>query len=428
MWFSAVTVGDLVVGRLPYALGLAFGLGAILAVSRRRPALAGIAAMLCSLASPLAAAFLLLAGTAWAASVGIRRTLPLAAASTGLVVSIALGGGGIFPFPVLTLLGLLVFVVVGLYLTPRTNRVLRRGLLLYGAAALVLFAVPNPVGGNVARIASVSAGPLAALVLLQLGKRRLLALLVIPILAWQAAPVAGALASAEDDLSTNARYYAGLMKYLKEQGQPQGRLEIPFTRSHWETSFVAKSYPLARGWERQLDVAFNAPLYDPALTDAGFHRWLLDTGVDLVALPDVALDPSAQREAEILSQPQPWLTPVWSDRHWQVWRVVDSPGIVLGDAHLDDLGIDSFTVTMRSAGSAVVLVRYSRFWQVAQGQACLAPTPDGWTSLTTTQPGQVVAEAKLSLTGLAGGDRNQGCAADSPPAPNSHDRFSRATY
>ena len=159
LWFSAVTVGDLVVGRLPYALGLAFGLGAILAVSRRRPALAGIAAMLCSLASPLAAAFLLLAGTAWAASIGIRRTLPLAAASTGLVVSIALGGGGIFPFPVLTLLGLLVFVVVGLYLTPRTNRVLRRGLLLYGAAALVLFAVPNPVGGNVARIASVSAGP-----------------------------------------------------------------------------------------------------------------------------------------------------------------------------------------------------------------------------------------------------------------------------
>ena len=33
----------------------------------------------------------------------------------------------------------------------------------------------------------------------------------------------------------------------------QRRIEIPFTRSHWEGSEVAMDQPLARGWLRQLD-------------------------------------------------------------------------------------------------------------------------------------------------------------------------------
>jgi hypothetical protein len=411
LWFAVVTVGDLVIGRLPFALGLWLGLLAMLAVARRRPWLAALGALLCSLASPLAGAFLLLAATAWTASVSIRRVLPLASACTGLFVSATLDGGGIFPFPLDSLLAVLAFVALGLLLVPRRFAAVRRGLLLYGVAAVLLFAVPNPVGGNVSRLGVVAAGPLAALTLFPLGRRRALALLAVPVLVWQLSPVRDAVANS-DDPSAGQKYYAGLLGFLRAQGRPQGRLEITFTRGHWESAFVAPSYPLARGWQRQLDVAYNRVLYEPDLTAATYHDWLLDTGVAFVALPDVPLDSSARREAAILRRGQPWLLPAWSDSHWRVWRVADARGLVRGDAHLRRLGIASFALSMRPPGRAVVLVRYSRLWRVTGGTACLSPTPDGWTAVTAQAPGRVTAATKLSVAGIAGVGSGETCHVD----------------
>ena len=41
-----------------------------------------------------------------------------------------------------------------------------------------------------------------------------------------------------------------------------GRLEIPATQNHWETAFVAPVVSLARGWERQVDIADNPMFYE----------------------------------------------------------------------------------------------------------------------------------------------------------------------
>ena len=120
--------------------------------------------------------------------------------------------------------------------------------------------------------------------------------------------------------------------FLDTQDVARGRVEVPTLRQHWESYYVAQSFPLARGWERQIDLRDNDVLYQPDLTPDQLHEWLVSSGVGLVALPDAPLDYWARREAAIISAGQPWLTPVWSDAHWRVWRVSDSPGLLTGPA------------------------------------------------------------------------------------------------
>ena len=76
--------------------------------------------------------------------------------------------------------------------------------------------------------------------------------------------------------SSEASYYQPLVAYLEAQ-HTVGRVEIPFTQAHWETAYVAPTIPLARGWERQLDVADNPIFYTATpLTTTTYERWLVD--------------------------------------------------------------------------------------------------------------------------------------------------------
>ena len=67
-WFAVACIADLMVGRLTYALGVAVGLAAVLAIVRGRPVVACVLAAACSATSPVAGLFLALAGVALAAS------------------------------------------------------------------------------------------------------------------------------------------------------------------------------------------------------------------------------------------------------------------------------------------------------------------------------------------------------------------------
>ncbi len=125
---------------------------------------------------------------AWATEVGVRRAAPLASAAIGVVVASLLGGGGYFPFPLSALLVVLLFSGGGLVLVRNDYRAVRWGLLLYGLSALVIFAVQNPVGGNITRLGALVGGPLAAAVL---GARRrwwTLSVVAVPLLCWQIWP------------------------------------------------------------------------------------------------------------------------------------------------------------------------------------------------------------------------------------------------
>jgi hypothetical protein len=401
LWFSVGVLGPLVVGQLPFGIGVTLSLAGLLAAARARPWLAGFAALAASLTSPLAGAFLLMVALAWAVQAGVRRTAPLATAAIGVVVASLLGGGGYFPFPRSALLVVLLFSVGGLLLTWRGPRAVQCGLLLYGASALVIFAVQNPVGGNETRLGALIGGPLAAAVL---GTRRrwwTLAVVAVPLLCWQIWPGVTALSRSVGDPSSQASYYSGVSSFLRTQDVAQGRVEVPTLQQHWESYFVAQAFPLARGWERQIDLRDNAVLYRPDLTADQLHSWLVSSGVGLVALPDAPLDYWSQREGALIAAGQPWLTPVWSDAHWRVWRVSDSPGLVTGPARLTALGISSFHLTAAEPGTSLVRVHWSPFWRVTAGSACVRKGPDGWLTVQTSGPGPVTVSAQWSVSAIA---------------------------
>jgi hypothetical protein len=411
LWFATATVANLVVGRMPFALGMTFGALAVLGVRERRWKLAFVGAALSSLASPLAGGFVLMVGCALVTSrdASWRRALPLLGAVTGIGVSVAFPEQGTQPFPAGTYLSLLALIGVGLFIVPRAQRTVRRGLLLWAGAATVFFIVPTQVGGNITRPATLIVGPVAAVLLRR--RPKVLALVAVPLLAWQIGPVQGALAGYGDPSSSSA-YYQGLLSYLGHGPVPAGRVEIPMTRSHWEARFVAPTVPLARGWERQLDMQYNALFYDGTLTSSSYHKWLLHRGIRYVALPNVALDSSAQQEAKLLATDPSYLRRAWADKDWTVWLVTDSPGLVSGPASLTELGVNSLGVDFTQPGVATVLVHYTPYWQLETGQACVFQAADGWTGILTSAAGPVRLEAKLSVNGLLTRPRGLDCPAD----------------
>ncbi|HTC69670.1 MAG TPA: hypothetical protein VK662_08890, partial [Acidothermaceae bacterium] len=365
-----------------------------LAVRAKRPWLGAAAAVIASLFSPLGAAFLLLLAIAWAPSLGWRRAAPFAGVFVGLAVTLVAGDGGVFPFPWGGFVGQLAIVAIGLTVAPRHERIVRRTLWIYGASCIALFLVPNPVGGNIARLAGIMIGPAAALVLLRAHRVRALLLVAVPLLVFQLLPVIGAVASAAGDPSTKPSYYDGMLSYLTQNQQPLGRVEIPFTRDHWEAKYVAEKVPLARGWDRQIDLSRNAVLYAP-LTDATYRTWVLDNAVRFVALPDVPLDQGGQAEKVLLKHPPAWLRLVYTDNQWHIWQVVGAAPLASGAATMSALSASSFTLSAASLGITFVRLRWSTYWHVDNGAiACVAPAAGGWTTVLTFAPGLIKVSAR----------------------------------
>jgi hypothetical protein len=275
----------------------------------------------------------------------------------------------------------------------------------------VLFLVPNPIGGNIDRLVATVALPAAGYLLLRYGQRLALALVMLPLLGWQLVPVATALANSAGDPSLDASYYTGLESFLATQYAGTGRLEVPFTREHWETVFLAQRFPLARGWERQLDLQYSAVLYKP-LTASIYRTWLDANAVSLIAIPDVPLDKSGMPEAALLAKPPSYLHQVWHDAHWKVWQVSDAVPLVSGPAALRELKVDSFVLDFATAGTETVRIHADAVWGIADNAAaCVDSTSDGWLQVTAPAPGFVTLRATVS--NLLNHNARQNCPDDS---------------
>jgi hypothetical protein len=412
----AVACELLVVGQLPYLLGAAFGLLAVRSAIEGRAwiVVAGCAA-LSSLASPLPGAFVVLCLPAVAVATSWRRAVPLLAATSGSVVAVVVGGaGGPFPYQWQSLVSILVFCLV-LAVAPshvgRSGRALRVFALTYALSALVLFVVPNPIGGNIERLGRLIALPLVCTLVSMTGWRRRIHALAAAVLAlaWTQMPMTTLVDRGQPDPSQHAAYFAGLNRFLQTQNPTAGQLEIPFTREHWETLWVAQHFPLARGWERQLDLAYNPTLYRPVLSPTAYRRWLDDNAVALVALPKVPIGYGGQAEAALLRHPPRYLHVVWRDANWTVWRVRGAPHLVTGPARLTDIDTASLTLRFASAGTALVRVSASPLWVVTSGAACIDTASTRWLRVVATRAGTVQLAARLNLQLITGAD---GCSPD----------------
>jgi hypothetical protein len=404
-WFGAATATSLFTGRLAFAFGLLPAVATALALQRRRPWLACALAVLTALSSPVAALFAALGGTAYSIGTyaGERRVsvawpglaVVICALVPVLVLSIAFPEGGSEPFAIATLWPVLVTAAVAVVMLPKPEWTLRAGVILYGLGCIAAYAATTPVGSNAARLGPLLAGPLAALLWWRRHAAWLIA--VAPLLLyiqWQA-PFRDVSRSANDP-SASVGYYGPLLAFLKRQHGPPFRVEIPFTAFHWEAYEVARRFPLARGWERQLDIEYNHLFYGGALTPATYESWLHKLAVRFVALSDANLDYSAHQETALIDRGLPYLQLVLHARHWRVYAVVNPTPMVQGAASLRTLGPNSLSLDAQRPGRALVRVRFTPYWSLGEGSGCVSPAGD-FTELTLRRAGRVRLVIRFSL-------------------------------
>ena len=407
LWFGAGTITMLLSGRLTFALGVAIGLGALVALDRERPLLAWPLAFATSCASPVAGFFLALIGASLFLT-GERRqgvAFGACAAAPIAVMALAFPTTGDEPFALSSLLGMLAVTLLVYLVLPERERLLRRGAALYGLALLAAFAIPNAMGGNVVRLGNLVAGPLVVLALARRPERRwLLVLLAVPLLylQWQGAVRDVSRASA--DPSVQRAFYTPLLAELRARtGSEPVRIEIPPTRDRWESYYVSPKFPLARGWERQAE-SDELNLFRSGLSPRSYRNWLLANGVSFVALPNAQLDYLSRREKLLIDRNLPYLKPIWSNGDWRLFAVRGASGLVDRPASISSMGADWFDLQVPRASAFELRIHFSPYWKVTGAGACLRERGP-WTVVEATRPGAIHVGTDLSAAALLGRER-----------------------
>ena len=383
-WFAAATVTELLSGRLTFAFGLCGTALVALCLERQWPRWATALALLTALASPVAALFAALAGATLALG-GLQRRFwrdiagGIAAISASIVplavLAIAFPQSGYQPFAFGTLWPLLVIGAALVVAAQRSgHNTLVVAVVLYVLGCVAAYAIHTPVGGNAARLGELTAGPLAALLLVPRRAWLLLGLAAVPLSYIQ---VHDAITDLEHgEVANTAAYYRPLVRFLESQpgaGQHRWRVEVPFTAGHWEAYRLAPAIPLARGWERQFDIADDGLFYGGRLSAGSYDAWLHRLAVRYVAVADAPADYSARGELELIRRGLRYLRPVARLRHWRVYAVAKPSPIASGAGRLLSMGPDSLELAITHPGRVRVGVRWSPYWQLGGVRGCVAP-------------------------------------------------------
>ena len=137
-----------------------------------------------------------------------------------------------------------------------------------------------------------------------------------------------------------------------------------------------------------------------------------------MAVSDAKPDYLSTDEEALIRGGLPYLRQVWSNQDWRLYRIQGSSGLVstAGDFpaptgrrdRIVAMGPASFTLLAPDSGMFLVRVRYTRYWTVTAGDACVQRHGD-WTGVEVRRPGTVTVVARFSLGGLFG--RNRQCSA-----------------
>jgi hypothetical protein len=421
-------VADLLAGRVTFALGFAAGAWALVALrAGRRPASAVLAAAT-FLLSPLAGLFLGIAAAAVALTAPARRP---AAVGTGLaLVGLAAATAWLFPDP-----GTMPFsttaaqpavlaavVVAGLCPSPPV----RVGALLTLGATLAFLALPSAVGVNVTRLSWVVAVPvvlawghppgwlLDPIAARFPGRPGLVATLVVGLAGAgvAVAPVSDLAVQLRlgGERSAQAGYYGPLNRALEAQalaGTTSGaarvgaRVEVVDPANHWSSAYVA-ALPLARGWERQADLARNPLFYGgEPLTAVSYRAWLEQLAVGWVALPSAPLDGAAQAEAALVRSGPDYLERVWTSADWTLYRVRD-PAPLTDAGRVLAVTASAVILAADGPGTLHLKLRWSPYLTLLDpdGGGAAAGCVDqqgGWVRVTVAAAGAVELTTRFDL-------------------------------
>jgi hypothetical protein len=456
----------LTTGRLTFQLGVAIGLVALVVAAparsrgegvgptsehdparadgHPRPPVGGPAAaravlvvllaLATPLASPVAALFLGFAGVVWCLDRRSARGLPVVVAvvpvAAAVLLTLAFPNGGSQPFATWELLVAVAALAAVVVVLPADERALRTGAALYLVGVVLAGVLTTPMGSNAPRLGTLLAGPVVVAVLWD-RRRTALAVVVVPLLAWQLySPIQQTLRAAGDD-TTGREFYAPLIDELRPRliAQPS-RVEVPPTARRGEARWLPPTVPLARGWIRQLDGERNALFYaDGPLRPDVYRAWLQENAVGWIALPKAPADVRSKAEGALLRSGRvPGLRRAWSDAHWTLWRVLGGrplaswrtpsgptrtaadPPATTGDGstgasptpsggapRVRSMTSDRLVVDVPRAGLVDLRIRWSPYLRVRRGDACLARAAGGWTTIRSFTRATVVVGVGPSM-------------------------------
>lgn len=435
--FAVVFSATLVIGQLPYALSVAIGLAALLAAAHNRPWIAGFLAVNCALTSPLAALFISFIGfsvwlgghpmqtirrvrddrrnrervaadeagrsrirvafratvdAVWATPQHVYLVVAVATVLPAMVVSFLFPEGGTQPFHFASYLGAVAFTAFFWFfvrddLEEDARRMLGTGVVLYLIFLTGSELIPSPIGGNAIRLGMLLFPTLAAAILWPRTGRFALAV-IIPLLCWQGATALWAVVTT--DRTADAHYFAPLNNFLDRQDPSRDqKVEIVFTRNHFEAAYVASKRPIARGWERQLDTKYNAVFYDGSLTAQTYARWLIENDVRWVALAEAVTDYSARDEAELIKKGLPYLDRVATFRDWKVYKVNLPASDELEPEFRNGDPADGFSLRPERWGVTETRIRWQRFLRPSFG--CIRSSDDELLEIVLPRAGSEAA-------------------------------------
>ncbi|HZE50922.1 MAG TPA: hypothetical protein VE074_15230 [Jatrophihabitantaceae bacterium] len=396
--FSVAQMANLLDGRVTFAVGLTVAAAALLALQNNRPLFAAPLAAVAYFASPLAGLFLgLVLLAVMITDEGRRRgafSVAVLLGVIGLSMALLFPGTGEMPFLWTDLVPAgLCCIGVALFCP---QRVVRTSALLLLLALPIFLAAPGAIGNNVTRLAWICAAPV---VLAYSPLRRWILAVVLALLAlWPTIDVVQQVSSTRAPSSTAAFYQPLLGALADEQarGGPDAvgaRLEVLDPVNHFATVYLAGRATLARGWDRQADVANDPIFYQKGgLTAASYHAWLHDLAVRWVAVPATKLDYSAVQESKLVAGGLDYLKVVWSSPSWTLYRVTDATRLAEG-AQVHSVEPTRITVETPAAGAVYLRVRWSPYLTVQHTDGTLAvgsclANADGWLNITVPEAGQ----------------------------------------
>ena len=388
-------------GRLTFGPAVAFGALTILCLQRDRRRSAVVIGALCGLSSPVGAVSLVMILIAcWVTRAFDRRTLVFVAAASitpPALIGLSFPESGWYPFPggSLAMLGI-ALVAVGWF--GRHNRTAKVLVIVYACVAIAAFAVRSPLGANIVRLAWLAAAPAAVLTFHRF-RRTLLPAFIAFTMIWSWSYVKLGLQPAA--ASAKASYYEPLAEFVLAQPGGVHRIEIVPTETFRQADELALQLDIARGWEAQLDRQLNPEFYKD-LTAETYHRWLLRNAVEYVATPSSNVQLSSRNEQSIIESAPDYLVQVMSTADWLVFRVRDAEPLADNGATVTHISADALTIEATRPGLTTIRFRYSKWFHLTAGSACLRRNPDGWLQLDVATPGTIVADVSFTFSAAAG--------------------------
>ena len=384
--------GNLVTTRTTFALGLALGLGALVALVAGRPRITSLLSVLAALCSPVAGLFLAVAGVALVLS-GRRRggvILALTALVPTIAVELTFGNGGRQSFGMQHAI-LSFFICLLVAGVCWRLSVIRWGALLTAGMVAAAYLLPTPVGTTAARLPELFAAPIivaiATIPLVGVIAATAAAVVLVP-------PVSLTEMLERGDPALSADFYAPLLDQLVAR-KAVGPIEVVPTLRRGEAAVVAPAVAIAKGWSRPPDIQRNPVFYDGTLNADTYRQWLNDNAITYVAVSKGPYDWAAADEATLVRRGFLWyLEPVWWDATWTLYEVKNPRPVVHLPGQVIARDATSLTLSLPSPGQYALRVRWSRYLSSSNG--CVRPAKGGWSMVVVDEPGTVKIEGSLT--------------------------------